>query len=598
MTSPSIRTASGPTHGAARRTGISPFVVLGILVAVALLAGMAWYTFGRRGKDSEDVPLLQLVTRGPYQHIVLEQGEVESSNNVEIRCEVRARTTSSGPSTSIIDIVTEGTHVKEGDWLITFDSSALEQEQRQQKIAVNSAEAVMIQAKALYDTAVIAKKEYEEGTFRELEKTILNEIFVAEENLKKAQLSYDSVKRLVSRGLLTTLQLEGEQFRVEAATNELALGKQKLEVLKLYTLEKMLTQLESDIQAAEVTWRNEQDTYNEEMTKLNEIEDQIAKCRVTAPQAGQVVYANVQSSRSSSEFVVEPGVLVRERQVIIRLPDPSQMQIQAKINESRINLVHEGMPVDIRIDAFGEMSLDGQVVKVNKYAEPGNFWSSSSKQYATSIEIHDPPPEIRVGMTAAVQIQVERRPDALQIPVQAVYEKEGATFCLVQNGERWDTRKIVIGSTNDKTVALDEKQGEMLLEGELVVMNPRRHLDKFDATRFPKAVEKKTAAAGIADDGTGSTKGSPRQPEVDRQAAGGPGGAASPAQALQRWDANQDGTLSADELNAVPTAYRGRVSSADANSDGAIDTAELGNAMAQLRLTSEPSLADAPGGGS
>jgi len=68
----------------------------------------------------------------------------------------------------------EGTWVKPNDWLITFDSSALEQEQRQQKIAVNTSEAVMIQAKAVYDTSVIAKKEYLEGTYKEQEQTILN----------------------------------------------------------------------------------------------------------------------------------------------------------------------------------------------------------------------------------------------------------------------------------------------------------------------------------------------------------------------------------------------------------------------------------------
>ncbi len=42
------------------------------------------------------------------------------------------------------------------------------------------AEAIMIQAKALFDTAVIARDEYLEGTYNELRKTIENEIFVAE----------------------------------------------------------------------------------------------------------------------------------------------------------------------------------------------------------------------------------------------------------------------------------------------------------------------------------------------------------------------------------------------------------------------------------
>ena len=98
----------------------------------------------------------------------------------------------------------------------------------------------------------------------------------------------------MSRGTLNELQLEGEQFRVQASQNELDLARQKLDVLDNYTKPKMLTQLDSDIKAAEVKYRNEQDSYQTELNDLKEIEEQIVKCSVVAPQAGQVVYANVQ----------------------------------------------------------------------------------------------------------------------------------------------------------------------------------------------------------------------------------------------------------------------------------------------------------------
>ena len=489
-----------------RHAGRTPvFVMIGLLVLAGLIGGTSWLLIRSRGDNDSVAPLVSTVERGQYDHIVLEQGEVESSNNVEIRCGVRARvgTSTIGPSTSIIDVIAEGEYVKEGDWLITFDSSTLEQEANRQRIAVNTAEAIMIQAQALYDTAVIAKDEYLKGTYNELRKAIENEIFVAEESLKKAQLSYDSIKRQVSRGNLTELQLQGEQFRVQAAQNELDLAKQKLVVLDQYTKLKMLTQLESDIKSAEVKFKNEQDSYKTELNDLKEIEDQVGICTVVAPQAGQVVYANVQSSRSGSEFVVEPGVAVRERQVIIRLPDPTQMQVKATINESRINLIREGMAVTIRIDAFGDETLSGKVTKVNKYAEPGNFWSSSAKEYVTLVSIEEPPPQIRVGLTAEVQIHVDSRMDALTIPVQAVYERSGETFCLAQNATGYETRKVVISSTDEKVAALDESLSE-LQEGEMVVMNPRKHISLFDESRFPAATQEGGEAEGAPDAEGGS----------------------------------------------------------------------------------------------
>ena len=428
--------------------------------------------------------MMTTVVRGRYEHIVLEQGEIESSNNIEVRCQVKNRAGGNSPSTTILDVIPEGSTVKEGDWLITFDSSALENELTQQTILVKTSETLVIQAKAAYDTAVISLKEYLQGTYEQERKTIENELFLAEETVKKAELSYDSIKRSVSRGLISTLQLQGEQFRVDAARKELELANKKLDVLDNYTKEKMLTQLNSDIEAAKIKWENEQASHQEELKKLQEIKDQIAVCTITAPQNGQVVYANVMSSRSGSEFVVEPGASVRERQAIIRLPDPKNMQVATDVNESQINLVREGMDVSIRIDALGEKVFRGVVTKVNKYAEAGSWWSSSAKSYKTTIRIVDPPPQIRSGLTAEVRIHVEMNDDALKLPVQAIMEHKGRTFCLVKQDDAYTTRPVMIASTNDKFIAIDESAEDAPTEDEQVVLNPRSYADLFDYSGF------------------------------------------------------------------------------------------------------------------
>ena len=58
-------------------------------------------------------------------------------------------------------------------------------------------------------------------------------------------------------------------------------------------------------------------------------------------------------------------------------------------------------------------------------------------------------------MTAEVQIHVEHREDALQVPVQAIYERLGKTFCLVKDADKWTTKEIFISSTNDKVAAIE-----------------------------------------------------------------------------------------------------------------------------------------------
>jgi len=602
-----------------RRSGSTLLFVIGALALVALVVGIGLYYLAGDRDAASLKPLLTEVEQGAFDHIVLEQGEVESSDNVEIRCEIRARSGSTGPSTSIIDVVPEGTVVKEGDWLVTFDSSSLELERRSQQIAVDTSEAAKIQAEAALWTALIALREYYDagdtdididtgadvmaqadlaikiadralatesveeeqgkGVYFELKKTIENEKFVAEENLTRAKLSMESVERLAARGLVGLLQLKGEQFRVDAAENELALANQKLEVLGRYTKRKTLTELKSAIESARIALSSARSVYEEELTNLREIKDQIAKCTVNAPQAGQVVYANVQSSRSGSEFVVEAGAAVRERQVIIRLPDPKKMQVRAKISESRINLVSEGMPVSIRIDAFGDRTVLGEVTKVNRYAEPGNWWSSSGKEYVTLIAILEPPPELRVGLTAEVRIHVDHIENALQVPVQTVYERGGKTFALVENGDDWDTREIFISATNDKSVVVDPSGPESLKIGERVVLNPRKHLDKFDQSRFPAEDDESPPGAIPAELAADAAQ---RPIGAEDGESGKTAGSAKSNPMMERLDSDGDGKLVSDEL---PDGLRERLSAANAdiNGDGEYSAAELRSAMAKLR---------------
>ncbi len=451
------------------RRGSALYVLLGIL-AVAALTVAAIVFFNRRAKvDPSDLPLVKKVTRGPFDHVVLEHGEISSSSNIEVVCEVKSK---GGDGTRIIWVIPEGTEVTQGNKLVELDSSALQDERQLQQIAVNQAEALKIAAESLLEQAELAKREYTEGIFVQEEKTILNERLIAEEKLSRSEESAKFSQRLASLGFQTALQLKADLFAVEQARNELELAENKLETLRTITREKMVKGFDSEIIAARAKVKAETDTYGEEAKRLADIEDQISKCVMKAPAAGQVVYANIMSRRGGTEFVVEEGSLVREQQVVIRLPDPKQMAVEATINESRITLVKEGMPVSIRVEAFDDSAmLDGVVTKVNKYAEPGSWFSSQVKEYATVISIESPPKEIRTGMTAEIQILVDHMDDALQVPVQAICEHKAHTFCLVRDGKGWVTREVQMVATNDKTVVI----GEGLTEGDEVVLNPRRH---------------------------------------------------------------------------------------------------------------------------
>jgi len=422
------------------------------VVGITVLAPVAWWLGTWPSEGASKNLLTHLVERGEFTDVVVEQGEVESSSNVEIRCEVKTR---NSQGIAIIEVIDEGTRVKPGDILFRLDSSALEQDLVQQQIIRNTSEALMIQARNESEAATIAYTEYADGVFHQEEQRLQSQLFIAEENLRRAQEYAKYSERLASRGYVTVHQLEGDQFAVEKAKTELEVAKTELRVLQEFTKEKTLIQLGSDIKTTEAKWKSEQSSHQLELANLQEIEDQIEKCTVRAPKAGQAIHANETSRRGSEEFVVEPGALVREQQVVVRVPDPNRMQVRAKINESRVTSVKPGMKVRIRLDALGDEHFDGEVTRVNEYPEPGSWYSSEVKQYATFIEISDPPKSIRPGLTAEVQIEVDHREDVVTIPVQSIYERSDKFYCLVRRDDEWLPTEVQIATSNDRVAVIE-----------------------------------------------------------------------------------------------------------------------------------------------
>ena len=60
-----------------------------------------------------------------------------------------------------------------------------------------------------------------------------------------------------------------------------------------------------------------------------------------------VVFANERGWRGQSEGQIAEGAAVREKQILVRLPDLSRMQVKAAIHESKISMIRAGMPARV-----------------------------------------------------------------------------------------------------------------------------------------------------------------------------------------------------------------------------------------------------------
>lgn len=493
-----------------RRAGWSSWATVLILTSLSVSVPVAAWSFLPSFMSGEATPtyLTAEVTIGPFLNRVLEQGEVESSSSVEVRCEVRSRNSS---GTNILEIVPEGTRVKQGEFLIELDDSALRQELIQQQIVVSGSESMLIEARTAFTAANLALEEYEGGTLKEQRETLLGALFVADENKRRADEYLEYSRKLAERGYVSQVQLDADKFAVKKAEKEQEVAQTKLQSLDKYTRRKMTNQLQADIQTAKAKLNAREKTFELDKLKLDEIEQQIAKCKIVAPVAGQVVYANDPRRSNNGELLIAEGLPVRERQILVRLPDPTRMRVLAKVHESRVSLVKKGITAEIVTDALADRTLTGTVASVSEYPLPStSVYTSHIKEYAVEIEIHSPPEDLRPGMSSQVNLLVEHLDSVIQIPIGAAIARGDQFFCAVPKEDgTFETREIKVGSSNDTSIIVTEH----LQVGEKVVLNPAEEiLKKLDLpevapvnTLSPEALAAEQAALKAKD--------APKEPE-------------------------------------------------------------------------------------
>jgi len=614
-------TSARPSTLLYRRTGGALVFLLIALVVIGLLAAGVWYMVAQASVP-EEIQIIQFkLVKADFEHVVTEQGEVESSAKTEVRCDVDSPNQG---GTEIIWVIEEGSYVKgpqqvatlgsetavslsdkynvseedlrianpaleenikqgkeitvPGDLLVTLNKKALQDARDNQNKAVVSAQSAVTASENKWTQATISLEEYLKGTFLQEKQLVESEILVAREQNGRAKDTAKFSSRLAALGFLTAEQLKADLFAVKQAEVDLALALSRMDTLEKITKKKMEVGFQSDIKAAQADVDAKTAILEQEQTKMDEIDLNLTKCDIRAPAEGQVIYHNVYSSRSGRvEFVVEAGSRARERQTIIDLPNPKLMQVKAKINEGGIRYVRVNQDAVINIGALQGQVIRGQVIKVNQIPEPSSVWGSQVKEYGTYIKIIDPPETIRSGMTAEVKILVERKEKILLLPVQALHEVAGHFFCLVntkdKNGlDRLETREIKIGSSNEKMIVFDEaatKKAKLtgIKENDILVENLRAHIKSLVIPHNLKDAHIKSIGK------KGTTVEAPKK-ELPAAGDNPAGNQQRPAggSMIDRFDSDGDGKISAKEL---PEGMRdGFMERRDKNKDGFIDKEE------------------------
>lgn len=578
--------------GGKSRSGGLVRSLIGVLIVVGLLGAAAWAAatlipFGS-GK-SNSVALTHQVVPTKIVDRVTEDGNVESASNIDIRCLVAGGGT-------IKEIVNDGTIVNQGDKLVEIDSAVIDEQILTQKIGFEKARAIRDQAKNELEAAKISLREYVEGTYKKEQQAVDSQITVAEENLRSAQNTLLYTERMFRKGYVTPLQLESQQFAVKRSGLDLETAKTAKRVLEEFTFAKMKNDLETLVATAGAKATSEQAAYELEESKLKRLETQKQQCIILAPQGGMVVYANESSGggrMSSDRPKIEEGAVVRESQVILRVPDLTQMQVRATVHESKVESLRRDMRASIAIQ---NRRLTGYVTSVANQAEPISWGTSPVKKYATYVRINGEQADLKPGMTAKVEILIDEVDGVPAVPVQCIVEQSGKFYCWRVVGSDTQKTEVKLGLSDDRQVEI--RSG--LAINDLVLQNPpEKSSSEFSGTpdtkQFGDGPRGSGAKPGDGNVAAGPNAGGPGGPNSGGPGNGGPnaggpgGGGGQRRPDIMSHDTNKDGKVSLDEAPEQVKPYFSRM---DANGDGFVTAAEAAAARAKRQAQG-----GGPGGG-
>ena len=377
------------------------------LFALFLLAGL----LGACGqKATQQIPEAK-VEQGTFYIDIYEEGEIEAINSINV----------SSPdipwrfgNLKIADIVIDGTEVKAGDTLITFDPSEV-----RKAILDNE------------DRLVVSNAELEK--------------MLAQHELEMEELNADYEVTRISHEI-TRMQLESAAHESDIKRREIKVNLDKADI----SLQRAKEQIENrrKIQIEEVKQKRLNIRQDEE--RLEEAHRTLKKLSVIAPTPGIAIISH--NWGTNAKFQI--GDQCWSNQQLIQLPDLSQVKAKVSINEVDISKITRGLKVEIRPDAFSDSTFTGYVATVANLAQNKNN-NSNIKIFPIEIVVNEYNKNLLPGLTVSCRIIIDEVPNVVYIPLEALHVEGTQSYAYKRSVSGYDRVEVVTGRTNSDYVIIE-----------------------------------------------------------------------------------------------------------------------------------------------
>jgi HlyD family secretion protein len=366
-----------------------------VLLACSVVFGAAHYS-----RRSPSIPTIE-VKRTEFLDSVQFRGECAALKSLSITAPAEAG------DLQILNMAADGAKVKPGDMIVEFDKTKTEQELAQHHSTLKYTAADIDQTRA---------------QSRITEEQDLTAISKARFDLESAKLDAGK-QEIVSK-------IEGEEAKLKVSNAEQALREAE-------------QKLNSDRASAKASIQAKIETSRKAAFDVQRSETALSKMTLKAPAAGMVSLVPVWHPEGRSPF--KPGDRAWPGAPLAELPDADSLRISAHVDETERGRLAVKQPVTLHLDAIPDRQFTGTIEEISTLAsEDFSAGWPIPRNFDVRIILDQSDPRLKPGMTAQVTVIVDRVRDALAIPVQASFQKEGETLAYVWSGSKFRTQRIEI----------------------------------------------------------------------------------------------------------------------------------------------------------
>jgi multidrug efflux pump subunit AcrA (membrane-fusion protein) len=186
-------------------------------------------------------------------------------------------------------------------------------------------------------------------------------------------------------------------------------------------------------------------------TAMQQAEQNAERMVVRTPLPGVVVLR--MSWRGGQMVEIQEGEEARPGMPIMLVVDPSAMLVRVKVNQADVHLLKAGQAARISLDAYPGLEFPGRVEQVAPVGTTSRL-TDKIRNFVAIVSIQGNHPKLMPDLSAAVDVELERRDNVLVVPRDAVSGEKDNFSVHVMDGDRARPQRVTLGPMNDHQVVI------------------------------------------------------------------------------------------------------------------------------------------------